>query len=281
MKLLNKLLKYGLILLPLLIYVGCEPDEQSPADFYDNDDFTVKLSADRSIGKGQYSKKVESGDEVNLDINIQSASALSKLKITKTVNLKVDPSFGTNGTMTIDASGTSFEYNFMYTTDTTDVDELVGFTFEATNATGETEVSDLNLIVTLSPRDNLPRRRWLLTSILHVNEDNAEVIKECEKDNSLLLNADSTIVVDYGADTGSPGCDFDGFNVYTKWYLSEDEKTFTWEYYGIFSPGTTVVESFEVKTLTTDVLAYEQTVDLTVLGLGIETFLYTYKATPR
>lgn len=281
MKLFKTYLRCGFLMAVVLAFVGCEPDEQGPADYYDNDGFDVALSAERSLGEGQYSVKAESGDSVKVGIVLESTAPLTTLRITKTVNLALDTSFGTNGIKEVDISGTRFEYNFSYHTDTADIDQLVGFTFEATNAAGEVEVSDLNLVVTLSPRDNLPMRRWALTSILHVNEDNQEVIKECEKDNSLLLNADSTMVMDYGADTGSPGCDFDGFNVYTKWYLSEDEKAFTWEYYGIFSPATTVIESFEVQTLTTEVLAYEQTVDLTALGLGIETFLYIYEATPR
>lgn len=282
MKLLNRFLNYSLILFPLFIYIGCdEPDEQGPEDFFDNDSFTVKLAADRNIGEGQYIRKAESGDEVDVAVTLQSASSLSELEITKTLNLEVDSTFGTNGTMTVDASGTSFEYNFHYVTDTTDVDQLVGFTFEATNAVGETEVSDLTVEVTLSPRDNLPRRRWALTSILHVNNDNEEVINECEKDNSMLLNADSTIVLDYGEDTAVGACAFDGFNIYTKWYLTEDEQQFVREYYGIFSPNVTVVETFEVKILTVEELGLELTVDLTALGLGIETFLYIYKAVPR
>src|SRR5690554_5014690 len=176
MKLLNRCLKYSLVLFPMIIFMGCEPDEQSPADYYDTGDLTVKLSADKSVGKGQYIRKVESGNEVNVVVSVQSASALSALKITKTVNLAVDPTFGNDGSLVVDASGTSFEYEFNYLPDTNDVDQLVGFAFEATNAAGESKVSDLTLAVTMSPRDNLSRRRWMLTSILHVNENNVEVI---------------------------------------------------------------------------------------------------------
>lgn len=281
MKLFNKYLKCGFFFVSLIVFASCEPDEQGPEDYYDNDGFEVALSAERTLGHGQYRARAESGDTVNVELLVESSEPLSTLIITKTVNLEIDSTFGTSGSKSIDLSGAVFEYDFTYTTDTTDIDQLVGFTFEVANAVGEVEVSDLNLIVTLSPRDNLPRRRWALTSILHVNEGNAEVINECEKDNSFLLNADSTMVMDYGMDTGAGACAFDGFNVYTKWYLSADESTFTWEYYGIFSPDNTVVESFEVETLTTEELGLSLTVDLTVFGLGIETFLYIYEATPR
>lgn len=281
MKSLNLFLKYGFFIGVVFAFASCEPDEQGPEDFYVNDGFQVVLSAERTIGNGQYRARAESGDIVNIDVVSESKSDLTKLKITKTVNLEVDPTFGNNGIVEVGASGSRFEYSFSYAADTIDIDQLVGFTFEATNVAGEVEVSDLNLIVTLSPRDNLPRRRWALTSILHVNEGNTEVINDCEKDNSILLNADSTMVMDYGTDTGTGSCAFDGFNVYTKWYLSEDEKTFVWEYYGIFSPDNTVVETLVVKTLTTEQLGLELTVDLTVLGLGVETFLYIYEARPR
>lgn len=281
MKLLNRCLKYSLVLFPMILFMGCEPDEQIPADYYDNSDFTVKLSADKSVGKGQYIRKVESGNEVNVVVSVQSASALSALKITKTVNLAVDPTYGNNGSLIIDASGTSFEYDFNYLPDTNDVDQLVGFAFEATNAVGESKVSDLTLAVTMSPRDNLPRRRWMLTSILHVNENNLEVIKECELDNAILLNADSTMVMDYGDDTAEGDCAFDGFKVYEKWYLTEDEEQFVWEYSDLFDPAKITAETYAVKLLTTEEIRLELTVDLTELGLGIETYLYIYKAAPR
>lgn len=282
MKTFNSFIAYSLLLFSMLCFLGCEPDEQTPEDFYYNDGFTVALSADRSIGKGQYSRKLESGEQVNVTVDVQSESPLTGLKITKTVNLAVDPTFGNNGSLEVDASGSSLSYDFSYTADTADIDELVGFTFEATNASGETEVSDLTLVVTLSPRDNLPMRRWELTSILHVNNENAEVIKECETDNALLLNADSTLVMDYGDDTGAGDCVFDGFKVYTKWYLSEDEKTFVQEYVDLFGPPDVIKqEVFEVETLTTEKLGLLLTVDLTELGLGIETYLYTYTAAPR
>lgn len=281
MKLLNRCLKYSLVLFPMILFMGCEPDEQTPADYYDNSDFTVKLSADKSVGKGQYIRKVESGNEVNVVVSVQSASALSALKITKTVNLAVDPTYGNNGSLIIDASGTSFEYDFNYLPDTNDVDQLVGFAFEATNAVGESKVSDLTLAVTMSPRDNLSRRRWMLTSILHVNENNLEVINDCELDNSILLNVDSTMVMDYGDDTAEGDCAFDGFKVYEKWYLTEDEEQFVWEYSDLFDPAKITAETYAVKLLTTEEIRLELTVDLTELGLGIETYLYIYKAAPR
>ncbi len=276
----KRFFKYCLFSGILLHLMSCESDVQGPEDFFDRDGFAVELSAEKTLGHGQYRASAESGDVVSVDVITTSQDNLTTLKITKTVNLAVDATFGNNGSLVVDATGSDFTYNFSYATDTSDVDQFIGFTFEATDAAGKKEVSDLTLNVTLSPRDNLPRRRWALTSILHVNEGNLEVIKECEKDNSMLLNADSTIVMDYGTDTGAGDCLFDGFKIYDKWYLTADEKQFIWEFHGLFDPNTTV-ETYEVRTLTTDELGLELEVDLTVFGLGIETFLYTYKAVPR
>jgi hypothetical protein len=180
----------------------------------------------------------------------------------------------------VSATGNSLTYDFTYNTLSTDVDQLIGFTFEAVNAAGSTEVSDLNLQVTLSPRDNIPQRKWNLTSILQLTDKNKEVINDCEKDNSVLFNQDGTLAFLYGKDTGTGNCQFDGFNVYDKWVLSEDQKTFTITYHGLFNPATTV-DTYTVRSLTTEELKLELTVDLSVFGAGIETFLYTYKAGPK
>lgn len=272
--------KYFLALAMVAILVSCEEEDNATPD-----DPQVKLSAKVAPGHNQYRERVESGDEINIDVEVTSSAGLSKFTVTKTVNLSVDSTFGENGVLTVNpGGGSSFEYPFQYVPVVEDIDELVGFTFRAENANGSASESDLTLQVTLSPRDNLTMRRWLLKSVLHVNneeEPNKEEIKECEKDNSMLLNADSTMVMDYGSDTGQGDCMFDGFNVYTSWHLTEDEKYFIRESHGIFSPDVTVIDSFRVKTLTVDQLAMEQDVDLTVFGMGIETFLYVYDATPR
>ncbi len=267
-------------MLLLVTTLGCDEEKQTAADFFDHDGFKIELNADKALGHGQYVIKRESGQEVVVKVNVESPTAISGLKIRKTVNLVPDPTFGTNGEMQVNASGNSFAYDFLYKTLSTDVDQLVGFAFEAVNGSGVKEVSDLNMQVTLSPRDNIPLKRWNLTSILHVNEKNKEVINDCEKDNAILFNKDGSMVYIYGKDTATGSCQFDGLNVYDKWALSEDQKTFNITYHGLFNPAT-VVDSYIVRGLTTDELKLELTVDLTVLGLGKETFLYIYKAGPK
>lgn len=279
----NTIQKYISRLIAVLLlsaFMGCDEEKQGPDDFFDNDGFKVELAADKALGHGQYVLKSESGQKITVKVNVESPSGLTGFKIRKTKNLTPDLTFGTNGEMTINASGSSFSYDFTYNTLSSDVDQLVGFSFEALNASGAKEVSDLNMQVTLSPRDNIPTKKWSLTSILQVSDKNKEVINDCEKDNAILFNQNGTMVYLYGKDTATGSCQFDGFNLYDKWSLSEDQKTFTISYQGLFNPATTV-DTYKVRSLTTDELKLELTVDLTVLGLGIETFLYTYKAGPK
>ncbi len=264
----------------LTITLGCDEEKQGPSDFFDNDGFKIEIAADKALGHGQYVLKKESGQKVNVKVNVESPTGLTTLKVRKTKNLIPDATFGTNGEMTVSISGNSFSYDFTYNTLSSDVNQLIGFAFEAVNASGAREVSDLNMQVTLSPRDNIPTKKWNLTSILQLTDKNKEVINDCEKDNSILFNQDGSLQFLYGTDTAVGSCQFDGFNVYDKWVLSEDQKTFTITYHGLFNPAATV-DTYAVRSLTNDELKLELTVDLSVFGLGIETFLYTYKAGPK
>lgn len=270
-----------LSILLLFMVTACEQAPQAPGYKPDDDGFRVHLSAEKIPGQGQYKLKIQTGDTIDVAVNIQSPAELKKLTITKKINLEVDTDYGQGGAKTIDIDGKTLEYQFIYVPDTDDVNQLVGFTFKATNMSGKTEVSDLTLEVNLSPRDNIPLVRWGLASILHVNEGNKEVIKKCEKDNSYLFNADSTVVKDYGKLTAKGGCKFDGLKVYDKWWLTPDEEHFVIVYHALFNPSDVTKQVYEVKTLTTEELGLQLTVDLSALGLGIETFLYTYKAKPK
>lgn len=277
-----KYLKYVLLILVAFTFSQCEESESTVRQ----DNPAIEMAAPSSPGHGQYRLRVESGNEVSVPITVTSTNNLKSFQVTKTLNLAVDTSFATNGVMDLltGASGQTYEYTFLYKPSVNDVDQLVGFTFKAEDQGGSVTEGDLTLVVTLSPRDNLPRRRWHLKSVLHVNNEttpNKEELKECEKDNSMVLFADGKITVDYGTDTGAGGCLFDGFNVYTGWELTEDNLQFIRTSYGIFSPTVTVVDTFAVKTLTVERFDIEQSVDLSAFGMRTdEKFLYIYEAGP-
>ncbi len=275
----------GFILFISLLIIGCDTDDsQTPDDFYDQGDFTIVLDAQKTPGQGQYRTVVESSDTINVNVHVEAPQELVVLTITKTVNLEVDESFGDQGMMQIEASGTSFDYNYTYEPSIEDVDELVGFTFEAQTTGGNSHTSDLTATITLSPKDNLVTKRWNWSTIKHVNSPNMpneEVINDCEKDNYYLFNADGTMSLNYGQDTGAGACNLDGLNVYDRWYISDNEEYFLMEKHNVFTPNVTVRDTFKIETLSIDQLQLEQTVDLTALGLGMEVFLYTFTPSPR
>lgn len=282
MKKLN-ILTIGLLLcLPLVL--SCESDEaQGPEDYFDQGNFTVVLDASKSPGRGQYSKALQSDEILEINVHVEAPQALESLEITKTVNLEVDPSFGNGGVLLVPASGTSFDYHFTYEPSISDVDQLVGFTFRAITGGGDVSTSDLTATVTLSPLDNLVTKRWRWSSIKHVNSENMpneEVINDCETDNSFLFNADGSMSIDYGAITGVGNCGFDGLSPYDKWYITEDGENFVMEKYNVFAPDQREIESYRIVDLSVNRLQLELTVDLTVFGLGLEVFLYTFVPEP-
>jgi hypothetical protein len=278
-----KYFKYVVLLISVLTFSQCDDDDNDDMQ----DDPRIVMDAPVSYGHAQYKMSVESGYDVSVPLTISTTKSLSQLWVTKTVNLQVDPSFGDNGIMTIlsSPSGPTYEYTFSYSPTTGDVDKLVGFTFTAETDEGKRSESDLTLAVTLSPRDNLTRRRWNLKSVLHVNNPdhpNLESINDCEKDNAMLLYEDHTMEIDYGTDTGAGNCLFDGFNVYDSWRLAEEDKYFIRVSHGIFSPNVMVTDTFEVKTLTIDRFGIEQKVDMSALGgAADEKYLYIYQAGPK
>ena len=106
---------FGFILFISTLVIGCETDDnQTPDDFYDQGDFTIVLDAQKTPGQGQYRTVVESSDTIIINVHVEAPEELMGLTITKTVNLEVDQSFGNQGVIQIDASGTSFDYNFVY-----------------------------------------------------------------------------------------------------------------------------------------------------------------------
>ena len=113
------------------------------------------------------------------------------------------------------------------------------------------------------------------TSISPASED----LKDCDKDDVFSWNKDST----YSINFGDVACTFDGFNVFEKWYLSDDEKTFTQIYSSFFDPANITTEVYRVKTLTKDKLVMEIFVDLSVFGppyTDKEVFTYTFEPVP-
>lgn len=269
----------------IIVLNSCGEPDQTPEDYFDNGSFTVKLDAQKAPGHGQYKQALTTSEQVDLKVTVNAPSDLESLQITKTVNLETDESFANSGVKQIDASGKTFTYEFHYDPQIADINQLVGFTFKAITGDQQSTTSDLTVAVNLSPRDNLVTKRWNWKSILHANDEenpNMETIKDCEKDNAYLFNADGTLSLDFGQDTAAGDCALDGLNAYDSWKLTDDEKYFIIKRHGIFSPDKTVIDSFEVKQLSIETLKLQLSIDLSSVGAGSnEIFLYTFKASPR
>jgi len=261
-----------------MVSVSCEEDYES-----NSSNAAILLTVpDKSIkapGQGQYRLQVESNHQASVTANVGSAD-LRSLTIVKTVNLEKDASFGNGGSMTVDLSTFGSSYVFDYTPPTDEVDQLVGFTFQGEYKDGNVRTSDLKLVVTLSPKDNLPRRKWLLDSKIWVDQGDAENIKDCEKDDYYFFNQDKTMKIEYGSNDG--GCELAPLNVYDHWELSEDEKTFKMYHHPLNNESAVEVDIYHVNVLTTDRLELQIDFDLSWLGLSTEeTFIYKFKAVAK
>src|SRR5690606_38025365 len=129
---------------------------------------------------------------------------------------------------------------------------------------------------------NIPFRRWNLVSRLWVDADNAEDLKDCEKDNYYLFNSDGTMSLNFGTNTGSGDCALDGLTVYHEWEISEDGESFIMRRYNVFTPDVIETEVYRIAVLTTTRMELEIDLDLSVFGLSTEeTFRYIMQAGPK
>jgi hypothetical protein len=218
----------------------------------------------------------KSGQIVYDTLDITAPYGAQTLVLSKTINLVPDENFGTQTVTPVSTGNNTYQYIFPYTYQPEEVDKLVGINFHFEDAKGNIAEKDLTVNTSASGWQIIYSHKWKLVSKLWTTADPvSESIQDCEKDNIWQFNRDSTITLNYGAS----GCLFDGFNVYDKWTLSEDEKTFTDVYHSVFDPTKITTEVFNVETLTKDKLVMDIALDLTVFGLtDHEVFVYTYEA---
>lgn len=229
----------------------------------------LRLAPDKVSGK--------SGFPVSTTLSGTVQNAVKNFYISKTINLKIDSSWGTNGVLAVtDLSGqTSFDYTFNYTFKDEEVDKLVGFNYRIEDEKGKAAEKDLTVNTIASGAQIIASHPWKITSKIWKTDDPpSENLQECGKDDVFTYKRDSTILLNYGA----AGCLFDGLNIYDKWTLSEDEKTFVQSYYSVFDPSKVTVETYSVISLTKDKWVMQIVLDLSVFGLSDhEVFEYTYE----
>ncbi|RYY54536.1 MAG: hypothetical protein EOO09_13860 [Chitinophagaceae bacterium] len=259
---------FALLCCVVLLATGCKKDNDKDANTP-----VLRLTPDNITAK--------SGRVVEATLYITAPGGVKSLTMYKTINLQRDNDFGGSGTMTampVNTSGDNYEYRFTYQMEGEEVDKLVGINFRLEDNEGRAAEKDLTLNTITSGQQTIYSRKWKLVSRMWTSiTPPAEDKKPCEDDNVFSWNADST----YNVSFGTSACDFDGFNVFDRWILSEDEKTFTQVYHSVFDPSNITTETYTVKTLTRDRLVLVQLIDLTIFGLtDKEVFESTYEPAP-
>ena len=226
---------------------------------------TMKLTPDNVMGK--------TAQHVDATLTIYAPNGIKSLEISKTINL-VSSGGVTMGTP-ISTGEKTYTYVYTYTYQPDEVNKLVGINFRLVDNKGNAVEKDLTVNTEASGAQKIYTHPWKLTSKLwETRNPIEESLQNCEKDDAYTFHADSTMSINYG----TTGCLFDGFNIFDKWTLSEDEKVFTWVYHSVFDPTKITVETFQVKSLTKDKLVMEVAVDLSAFGLSNhELFLYTFE----
>ena len=217
----------------------------------------------------------KTGQVSQATLTIHAPNGVKKLETYKTVNLVT--SGGVNTVATEDLGNNNYRYILNYTHLPDEVDKLVGINFHFEDLNGNAAEKDLTVYTEASGAQKIYSRTWKLTSKLWTTRKPApeESLQDCEKDNKTRFKPDSSVVVDYGAS----GCLFDGFNIFDKWWLTDDETTFYQVYHSVFDPTKITVERYTVKSLTSEKMVLEIALDLSAFGLGKEElFVYTYEA---
>ncbi|MDF2382709.1 hypothetical protein JMG10_14605 [Nostoc ellipsosporum NOK] len=256
-----------LLLLSLLSMASCKKDST------DANTPVLSLTPDNVTGK--------SGRTIEAKLSIYAPNGAGKVKMYKTINLQRDNSFGNAGILEVtpvNLGENNYEYVFSYQLAADEVDKLVGINFRFEDSKGIGAEKDLTINTTTSGQQIMYSRRWKLISRMWTSVTPAvEDMKDCERDNTYIWKADSTYNVLFGTNP----CTFDGFNVFDKWELSEDEKTLKQEYHSLFDPSNRTVETYTVLTLTRDKIVLQQLIDLTVFGLtDKEVFISTFEPIP-
>lgn len=216
----------------------------------------------------------KSGQVILDTLDIVAPYGAKTLVLSKTINLVADENFGTQTVTPTNTGTNTYQYIFSYTYQPEEVDKLVGINFHFEDSKGNVAEKDLTVNTTASGAQIIYSHKWKLVSKLWTTVDPVtESIQDCEKDNIFHYNRDSTMSIDYG---GS-GCLFDGFNIFDKWTLSADEKTFTDVYHSVFDTTKITTEVYNVESLTKDKWVMDIALDLSAFGLSDhEVFIYTY-----
>ena len=256
-----------LLLSGLVFISSCKDDEPDP------DAPTITLSAASFSGK--------TGEMATTTATVTAPGGLASFTVTKFLGLDADPSFGTSGTMAVTSP-----YTLNYDLAGEGLDTPVRFAFAAEDDNGKTASVDFVVTTEASVEYLLTNFNWQWKSKLGKcleSEPETEQIVECETDNVFTFNADGTMSIDYGAQTGSGGgtCDFDGVVPETSWELNADESALTITKINAFDPNDIRMEVYNI--VSADAIAIESTstIDLTVFGCIVYDWTFVWSGVPQ
>jgi len=135
----------------------------------------------------------------------------------------------------------------------------------------------MDLVVTIeqSPEMILLSYDWQMTSNV-LESTGAEDIRNFQKDDFMRFYADHNYDIDYGTITGF----FDGFNQYCGWIYEQHEGGDTLRYSWYTRTPKLDGRHCRVLELSRTSMVLKYTLDLTIWGLGIETYTETYVPFP-
>jgi hypothetical protein len=243
-----------------IVFVSCHKDSVDP------NLPVLKLHPVNVTGK--------SGKHVLDTLDIYAPYGVGKLVLSKGVNLVPDDAFGSQTVIPVSTGTNTYQYILDYTYQADEVNKLVGINFHFEDAKGNVAEKDLTVNTSASAAQIIYSHKWKLVSKLWTTANpQQESEQDCGKDDIYTYNADSTMAINYGASA----CTFDGFNIYDKWWVSDDEKTFTDVYHSVFNPAQITTEVYNIESLTNDKWVMDIALDLSAFGLSDhEVFVYTY-----
>lgn len=250
----------------LWIYTGCKKDSK------DLSLPSIRLSTPELTGRSE--------NQILDTLIMKIPDGFQSLVITKGVNLVPDSSYGTVTVLSVTSTGTNtYQFIFSYTCSPDEVDKLVGFNFRLTDKKGRAMETDLTLHTMAGAAQTLYSHRWQMVSEFWQTGNPPQTTTQlCLTTYVYSFKRDSTMSLNLGA---GGGCSLDALFVYTKWTLSEDEKTLTMYYYNVFNPTANLVKTYTMINITNSQLVMSTLVDLSWAGAtDHEVFVYTLNALP-